>query len=152
ASAVSSSALGQFVVIFAPLAIKLRCELDFKAAEFNGFRVHKFWQQRGESNSHLSLEGAASWHGTTLPHSGASQEASPAFRKPMPLAEMHHKNQKPPICTGGREPTRSGCPGYMNVPFPPTCHLSMAAVRKESVWGMRIMISMLTLNCGIIRR
>src|SRR6266436_6320940 len=30
------------------------------------------------------------------------------------------------------------CPRYMNVPLPAPCHVNVAGVRKQSVWGLRI--------------
>src|SRR5205823_9379695 len=49
------------------------------------------WQQRGESNSHLSLERASSW---------PLDDAASYLRF---SRKMRHKNQKPPICIGGSE-------------------------------------------------
>src|SRR5438128_12370004 len=30
------------------------------------------------------------------------------------------------------------CPRYMNVPLPAPCHVNVAGVGKQSVWGLRI--------------
>ena len=52
---------------------------------------------------------------------------------------MRHKNQKPPICIGGSEKLRAmDRPRYMNVPSPAPCHVNVAGVGKQSVWGLRI--------------
>jgi len=52
---------------------------------------------------------------------------------------MRHKNQKPPICIGGSEKPRAmDRPRYMNVPSPAPCHVNVAGVGKQSVWGLRI--------------
>src|SRR5947209_407505 len=62
---------------------------------------------------------------------------------------MRHKNQKPPIFVGGSEKLRAAdCPRYMNVPFPAPCHVAVAGVGKQSVWGLRIIacISVSTLT------
>ena len=61
---------------------------------------------------------------------------------------MRHKNQKPPIYIGGSEKLRAmDRPRYMNVPFPAPCHVAVAGVGKQSVWGFRIIacISIITL-------
>src|ERR1700757_2095757 len=52
---------------------------------------------------------------------------------------MRHKNQKPPICIGGSENSALlMCPRYINVPSPAPCHVNVAGVGKQSVWGLRI--------------
>src|SRR5438132_10170295 len=52
---------------------------------------------------------------------------------------MRHKNQKPPICIGGSEKLRAmDRPRYMNVPSPAPCHVNVAGVGKQSVWGLRV--------------
>src|SRR5229473_2401104 len=52
---------------------------------------------------------------------------------------MRPKNQKPPICIGGSEKLRAiDRPRYMNVPCPAPCHVAVAGVGKQSVWGLRI--------------
>jgi hypothetical protein len=52
---------------------------------------------------------------------------------------MRRKKQKPPIFVGGSEKLHAAdCPRYMNVPFPAPCHVAVAGVRKQSVWGLRI--------------
>jgi hypothetical protein len=52
---------------------------------------------------------------------------------------MRHKKLKPPIFVGGSEKVRAAdCPRYMNVPFPAPCHVAVAGVGKQSVWGLRI--------------
>jgi hypothetical protein len=52
---------------------------------------------------------------------------------------MRHKKLKPPIFVGGSEKLRAAdCPRYMNVPFPAPCHVAVAGVGKQSVWGLRI--------------
>src|ERR1700691_4315950 len=52
---------------------------------------------------------------------------------------MRRKNQKPPICIGGLEKLRAmDRPRYMNVPLPAPCHVNVAGVGKQSVWGLRI--------------
>src|SRR2546427_4875907 len=52
---------------------------------------------------------------------------------------MRRKNQKPPICIGGSEKLRAmDRPRYMNVPLPAPCHVNVAGVGKQSVWGLRI--------------
>ena len=52
---------------------------------------------------------------------------------------MRRKNQKPPICIGGSEKLRAmDRPRYMNVPSPAPCHVNVAGVGKQSVWGLRI--------------
>src|SRR6266542_4938885 len=52
---------------------------------------------------------------------------------------MRHKNQKPPIYIGGSEKLRAmDRPRYMNVPSPAPCHVNVAGVGKQSVWGLRI--------------
>jgi hypothetical protein len=52
---------------------------------------------------------------------------------------MRRKNQKPPICIGGSEKLRAmDRPRYMNVPSPAPCHVNVAGVGKQSVWGVRI--------------
>ena len=51
---------------------------------------------------------------------------------------MRHKNQKPPIFVGGSENCALLCPRYMNVPSPAPCHVNVAGVGKQSVWGLRI--------------
>jgi hypothetical protein len=52
---------------------------------------------------------------------------------------MRLKNQKPPICIGGSEKLRAmDRPRYMNVPSPAPCHVNVAGVGKQSVWGLRI--------------
>jgi len=52
---------------------------------------------------------------------------------------MDRKKQKPPICIGGSEKLRAmDRPRYMNVPFPAPCHVAVAGVGKQSVWGLRI--------------
>src|SRR5438876_8096463 len=59
---------------------------------------------------------------------------------------MRHKNQKPPIFVGGSENCALLCPRYMNVPLPAPCHVNVAGVGKQSVWGLRIIaISQLSL-------
>ena len=60
---------------------------------------------------------------------------------------IRRKNQKPPICIGGSEKLRAmDRPRYMNVPLPAPCHVNVAGVGKQSVWGLRIIacISVLT--------
>ena len=62
---------------------------------------------------------------------------------------MRRKNQKPPICIGGSEKLRAmDRPRYMNVPSPAPCHVNVAGVGKQSVWGLRIIacISVFTLT------
>ena len=62
---------------------------------------------------------------------------------------MRRKNQKPPICIGGSEKLRAmDRPRYMNVPSPAPCHVNVAGVGKQSVWGLRIIacISLFTLT------
>jgi hypothetical protein len=55
---------------------------------------------------------------------------------------MRPKNQKPPIFVGGSEKSALLiCPRYMNVPFPAPCHVAVASVGKQSVWGLRIIAS-----------
>jgi hypothetical protein len=55
------------------------------------------------------------------------------------LAKCAPKNRKPPICIGGSErPCAIDRPRYMNVPSPAPCHVSVAGVAKQSVWGLRI--------------
>ena len=52
---------------------------------------------------------------------------------------MRRKKQKPPICIGGSEKLRAmDRPRYMNVPSPAPCHVNVAGVGKQSVWGLRI--------------
>jgi hypothetical protein len=51
---------------------------------------------------------------------------------------MHRKKQKPPICIGGSELRAMDRPRYMNVPSPAPCHINVAGVGKQSVWGLRI--------------
>jgi len=52
---------------------------------------------------------------------------------------MRRKKQKPPICIGGSEKLRTmDRPRYMNVPSPAPCHVNVAGVGKQSVWGVRI--------------
>jgi hypothetical protein len=52
---------------------------------------------------------------------------------------MRPKKQKPPICIGGSEKLRAmDRPRYMNVPSPAPCHVNVAGVEKQSVWGLRI--------------
>src|SRR5271169_5036844 len=61
---------------------------------------------------------------------------------------MRPKKQKPPICIGGSEKLRAmDRPRYMNVPSPAPCHVNVAGVGKQSVWGLRIIacISNITL-------
>ena len=51
---------------------------------------------------------------------------------------MHSKKQKPPIHIGGPEKLRAmDRPRYMNVPSPAPCHINVAGVGKQSVWGLR---------------
>jgi len=62
---------------------------------------------------------------------------------------IRRKNQKPPICIGGSEKLRAmDRPRYMNVPSPAPCHVNVAGVGKQSVWGLRIIacISLFTLT------
>jgi hypothetical protein len=40
--AIRTRTINQFAVISAPIAVKLRCKLDFKAFEFNRLRTHNF--------------------------------------------------------------------------------------------------------------
>jgi len=52
---------------------------------------------------------------------------------------MRPKKQKPPIRIGGSEKLRAmDRPRYMNVPSPAPCHVNVAGVAKQSVWGLRI--------------
>jgi hypothetical protein len=54
---------------------------------------------------------------------------------------MRRKKQKPPICIGGSEKLRAmDRPRYMNVPSPAPCHVNVAGVGKQSVWGLRIIV------------
>ena len=62
---------------------------------------------------------------------------------------MRGKKQKPPICLGGSEKLRAlDRPRYMNVPSPAPCHINVAGVGKQSVWGLRIIacVSLFTLT------
>jgi hypothetical protein len=62
---------------------------------------------------------------------------------------MRPKKQQPPIWIGGSEKLRAmDRPRYMNVPSPAPCHVNVAAVGKQSVWGLRIIacISVFTLT------
>ena len=53
---------------------------------------------------------------------------------------MRAKKRKPPICIGGSEQLRAiDRHRYMNVPSPAPCHVNVAGVGKQSVWGLRIM-------------
>jgi len=55
---------------------------------------------------------------------------------------MSRKNQKPPICIGGSEKLRAiNRPRYMNVPSAARCHVNVAGVGKQPVWGWRIIAS-----------
>ena len=61
---------------------------------------------------------------------------------------MRHKKQKPPICIGGSEKLRAmDRPRYMNVPSPAPCHVNVAGVGKQSVWGLRIIAKAQLLLC-----
>ena len=58
---------------------------------------------------------------------------------------MRRKKQKPPICIGGSEKLRAmDRPRYMNVPSPAPCHVNVAGVGKQSVWGLRIIACILS--------
>jgi len=55
------------------------------------------------------------------------------------IGEMCPKSQGPPICIGGSERLcAADVPRYMNVPSPAPCHVNVAGVGKQSVWGLRI--------------
>jgi hypothetical protein len=57
----------------------------------------------------------------------------------MRIREIGRKKQKPPISIGGSEKLRAmDRPRYMNVPSPAPCHVNVAGVGKQSVWGLRI--------------
>ena len=60
---------------------------------------------------------------------------------------MRPKKQKPPICIGGSEKLRAiNRPRYMNVPSTARCHVNVAGVGKQPVWGWRIIASISVFN------
>ena len=64
---------------------------------------------------------------------------------------MRRKKQKPPICIGGSEKLRAlDRPRYMNVPSPAPCHINVAGVGKQSVWGLRIIACNLSFHSHMI--
>jgi hypothetical protein len=57
--------------------------------------------------------------------------------------QARFRNLKPPICIGGSEKLRAmDGPRYMNVRSPAPCHVNLAGVLKQSVWGLRIIACM----------
>jgi hypothetical protein len=124
--AIRTRMVHQFAVVASALAVESRCKFDLKAFEFNRLCTHNFGSKRGESNSHLSLERAASWP--------LDDDASY-----LRIGKMRRKKRKPPICIGGSEKLRAmDRPRYMNVPSPAPCRVNAAGVGKQSVWGLRI--------------
>jgi hypothetical protein len=88
---------------------------------------------------------------TTTPLRFSSPSPPPGWAgdfHPLAVEHVRHTKQKPPICIGGSENyALLMCPRYMNVPLPAPCHVNVAGVGKQSVWGLRIIacISIITL-------
>src|SRR5260370_19611137 len=55
-----------------------------------------------------------------------------------PQAECAIKTKSPRFCRRLRKLRAADCPRYMNVPSPAPCHVAVAGVGKQSVWGLRI--------------
>ena len=89
---------------------------------------------------------------TTTPLRFSSPSPPPGWAgdfHPLAVEHVRHTKQKPPICIGGSEKLRAmDRPRYMNVPSPAPCHVNVAGVGKQSVWGLRIIacISLFTLT------
>jgi hypothetical protein len=128
--------INQFVMIPAAITVKLRCKLDLEAFKFNRLCTHNVGSSEENRTPILSLERAVSW---------PLDDAASSLR----TGQMRRKKQKPPIYIGGSEKLRAmDRPRYMNVPSPAPCHVNVAGVGKQSVWGLRIIacISLFTLT------
>ena len=55
--AIRTRTINQFAVISAPIAVKLRCKLDFKAFEFNRLCAHNFGSSEENRTPISALKG-----------------------------------------------------------------------------------------------
>ena len=119
--------LHQLTVICAAIAIQLGCNLYFKTVEFNRLRVHNFGSSEENRTPISALKG---------PHPGPFDDAAsylPHRRNSPP------KTKSPRFVSEAQKTARLWMrPRYMNVPSPAPCHIYVAGVGKQSVWGLRI--------------
>jgi hypothetical protein len=55
------------------------------------------------------------------------------------MGEMRPKTKSPRFASEAQKDyALLMCPRYMNVPLPAPCHVNVAGVGKQSVWGLRI--------------
>jgi hypothetical protein len=120
--------IDQVVVISSALAIELRCKLDLKAFEFNCLCTHNIGSSEENRPPISALKG---------PHPGRQTTPPPICA----LAKCAIKTKSPRfVSEAQKDYALLMCPRYMNVPSPAPCHVNVAGVGKQSVWGLRIIV------------
>src|SRR5207244_6451109 len=122
--AICTRAICQFAVISAAIAVELRCKLDLKTFEFNRSCTHNLVAAR-----RIELEALAR----------RLSRAPKSRAKPRDLPQFTLKTKSPRfVSEAQKDYALLMCPRYMNVPSPAPCHVNVAGVGKQSVWGLRI--------------
>ena len=122
--AICTRAICQFAVISAAIAVELRCKLDLKTFEFNRSCTHNLVAAR-----RIELEALAR----------RLSRAPKSRAKPRDLPQFTIKTKSPRfVSEAQKDYALLMCPRYMNVPLPAPCHVNVAGVGKQSVWGLRI--------------
>jgi len=125
--AIRASTIHKLAMIATALTGQFGRQLDFKSFEFNRLHIHDLVAARRIELPSQPGRGRILAFRRRCLRSAASAKYVPKTKSPRFVSEAQ-KNRALWMR-----------PRYMNVPSPAPCHLNVAGVGQESVWGLRIM-------------